>query len=163
VKEYTVTWEIQVDAENARDAAREARCMQLDKDSTATVFTVKANGEREVVIDLNAPVRNVPEIQEFSDPKSRWSHWARPGKDGLRFFRDRATGKWAVADNSGTFPENTDDGIMWLDPSRGTRSVVQRGTSPLFDIALSKERDRSTGKYWTSGGPATAGFAMLVS
>ena len=38
--EFTVTWEIQVDAETHEEAAREARAILLDPDSTATVFEV---------------------------------------------------------------------------------------------------------------------------
>lgn len=38
--EFTVTWEIQVDAETHEEAARKARRIQLRKDSIADVFNV---------------------------------------------------------------------------------------------------------------------------
>ena len=38
--EFRVVWEIDVEAEDARAAAAEARSMQLDENSIATVFTV---------------------------------------------------------------------------------------------------------------------------
>jgi hypothetical protein len=45
--EYRVTWTVDVDAENKRDAAIKARAMQLRPGTTATVFEVVArkNGE----------------------------------------------------------------------------------------------------------------------
>ena len=52
--EYHVSWEIELDAESALDAARGALEMQRDPESTATVFTVRlSNGpSTEVDIDL---------------------------------------------------------------------------------------------------------------
>jgi len=38
--------------------------------------------------------------------------------DGHRFYIDRTNGRIAVADNSGTYPDSTDDGVMWLDFER---------------------------------------------
>lgn len=40
--EYRVTWEIDVDAEDARSAAGKALEIQRDPDSTTTVFNVSA-------------------------------------------------------------------------------------------------------------------------
>lgn len=37
---YRVTWVIDVDADHPRDAANQARAIQMDPDSTATVFEV---------------------------------------------------------------------------------------------------------------------------
>jgi hypothetical protein len=37
---YRVTWEIDIEADNPTDAAREARKIQRDLESTATVFAV---------------------------------------------------------------------------------------------------------------------------
>lgn len=58
---YRVTWTIDVDAENATAAAREALEIQRDPNSIATVFEVKSPaGHRARVIDLtdkpNPPV-----------------------------------------------------------------------------------------------------------
>ena len=38
--EYTVAWTIQLDADSPRDAARQAREIQLDPNSIATFFRV---------------------------------------------------------------------------------------------------------------------------
>jgi hypothetical protein len=52
--EMTVRWEITVDAESPEEAARVAREIQLDPESTATVFEVEdAQGHR-VSVDLAA-------------------------------------------------------------------------------------------------------------
>ena len=41
--EFTVTWEIEVDADSHEAAAREARRIQLDPNSIATVFWVRGD------------------------------------------------------------------------------------------------------------------------
>jgi hypothetical protein len=53
--EYRIEWSIELDANNAVAAAQQARTIQLDTDSTATVFNVwdNATGE-ESLIDLDA-------------------------------------------------------------------------------------------------------------
>jgi hypothetical protein len=38
--------------------------------------------------------------------------------DGHRIFPDRHSERVAIADNSGLTPQNTDDGILWLDFKR---------------------------------------------
>lgn len=45
--DYFVTWEIEVDAQSHEHAAEIAREMQLDPDSTATVFRVARVGSHE--------------------------------------------------------------------------------------------------------------------
>lgn len=48
------------------------------------------------------------------------SGWELP--DGHRIFATRNNGRgehaWAIADESGGLPEDTDDGVLWLDQSR---------------------------------------------
>jgi hypothetical protein len=60
--EYTVRWEIDVDADSAYEAARKALAIQRDPDSTATVFTMrrywytpsgKSESRHETIIDLS--------------------------------------------------------------------------------------------------------------
>ena len=47
-----------------------------------------------------------------------WAAYVKVEKgQNMRFFLDRS-GNWAVADNSGPTPEKTDDGPLWVDPSR---------------------------------------------
>lgn len=53
-------------------------------------------------------------------------------RDGLRFFDDLENpGRVGVADQSGPFPDETDDGVQWLDPRR----PITEGTLPLVDAA----------------------------
>ena len=56
MKEFNVTWEIDVTAESPRDAARQAFLIQRDPGFTlATVFLVGCeNGDR-VTVDLSEP------------------------------------------------------------------------------------------------------------
>lgn len=54
---------------------------------------------------------------------TRWDLKVVFGPHDHRLFREEATGRWAVADNSGTLPEDTEDGILWIDGSR-TISIV---------------------------------------
>ncbi len=42
-KNYYVVWDIDIDAENEMDAARQAKAIQLDPMSTANVFLVYDN------------------------------------------------------------------------------------------------------------------------
>ena len=55
MKTYTVVWEVELDANSHREAAEEARSMQLDAYSEATFFDVTcwdAEGI-EIGVDLN--------------------------------------------------------------------------------------------------------------
>ena len=51
---HRVIWEIDIEADTARDAARKALDIQRNPKSIATVFKV-ANPERTVEIDLDRP------------------------------------------------------------------------------------------------------------
>lgn len=53
-QEYRVTWEVDVSAENARDAAEQALAMVSDPGSIAHVFTVTAADGTAEDIDLDA-------------------------------------------------------------------------------------------------------------
>ncbi len=51
---YTVSWEIDVEAENPEQAARKALRIQRDRFSTATVFGVQAeDSSKSVTIDID--------------------------------------------------------------------------------------------------------------
>lgn len=53
MKNYFVTWEIDIEAENAEAAARKALAIQRNPDSIATVFKVhEADAQETVTIDL---------------------------------------------------------------------------------------------------------------
>ncbi len=43
-------------------------------------------------------------------------------KGGHKWFRDLHSGRVAVADDSGSTPDRTDEGVLWLDTSRSIRS-----------------------------------------
>lgn len=48
----------------------------------------------------------------------KWEKSIRLEKGGLRAFREVGGDRWAVADNSGRTPDETDDGVLWLDFTR---------------------------------------------
>lgn len=52
--EYTVVWEIQVDAESPEEAARKAKRLQARPDTTADVYEVHAPDGKAEEIDLSA-------------------------------------------------------------------------------------------------------------
>lgn len=66
--EFKVTWEIELEAETALEAARAALAIQRDPASTATVFTVVDPEGRVEQIDLEeldgAPLAGEPEEEE---------------------------------------------------------------------------------------------------
>lgn len=50
--EYRVIWEIDVDARSPREAAKHAKVMMVDRDTTATVFCVTNKRGRRFTVDL---------------------------------------------------------------------------------------------------------------
>jgi hypothetical protein len=50
--EYLVTWRIELSANSPEDAARQAREIQLDPDSTALVYRVSGPRGEQYAIDL---------------------------------------------------------------------------------------------------------------
>jgi hypothetical protein len=54
--EYTVTWVIEIEAESHEAAARQALAIQRDPESTATVFKVESEDDKDIpdkcVIDV---------------------------------------------------------------------------------------------------------------
>jgi hypothetical protein len=49
---HTVTWTIDVDAEDPRHAIRVAKEILTDRDSSANVFSVQPEGKKKITIDL---------------------------------------------------------------------------------------------------------------
>ena len=47
-----------------------------------------------------------------------WKYLGKACPTGHKLFEDLATGRIAIADDSGRLPEQTEDGILWLDKSR---------------------------------------------
>jgi hypothetical protein len=52
---YRVTWEIEIEADSARDAAKKAQEIQRRPDSTATVFKVERSDGSVAMFDLGRP------------------------------------------------------------------------------------------------------------
>ena len=79
--------------------------------------------------------------------------WPRE-MQGHKFFLGK-TGRIAIADWSGDTPEQTDDGVLWLDPSRPMRFYLRRGEL-LVTIPLVRDDGRETS---TCSDVLTAEFA----
>lgn len=61
MKSFLVKWEIDIEADNPIEAAKEARKIHLDGGSTATVFHVKDNTGKLTVVDLEElPLERCP-------------------------------------------------------------------------------------------------------
>ena len=60
--------------------------------------------------------------------------------DGHRIFPEHDTSRIAIADNSGREPQDTDDGVMWLDFARNL-AVVSAGGHEMFYIPLINDKD----------------------
>lgn len=48
----------------------------------------------------------------------RWQYLGRASRNTHKFYRETATGRIAVADLSGQYPHETDDGVLYLDETR---------------------------------------------
>lgn len=53
MKSYKVRWEIDIEADSAREAAEKAREIQLDLESIANYFTVESSSGESADIDLD--------------------------------------------------------------------------------------------------------------
>lgn len=47
--------------------------------------------------------------------RERWTELETPFRGTRRYFVEKATGRLAAADESGRWPEDTDDGVLWVD------------------------------------------------
>lgn len=69
--------------------------------------------------------------------KHRWQ-LALEVPGGHRYFRDmNAHGRVAVADNSGDYPHQTDDGVLWLDTTRPI--IIGHGATFSASIPLLRD------------------------
>ncbi len=64
---------------------------------------------------------------------TRWTYIAG-WENGHKFFRDNVTGLIGVADQSGYYPDETDDGVLWLDQTRPSIPMNRTGSYaiPIF-------------------------------
>jgi hypothetical protein len=65
-------------------------------------------------------------FQPMDRPVGKWAIVRGHVNGGHAVFRDEA-GRIAIADNSGRFPENTDDGILWVDTGHVIETDHARG------------------------------------
>jgi hypothetical protein len=78
----------------------------------------------------------------------KWEHGLKLEPKGHRIFRDARDDfkapeqrGWAIADNSGTRPHITDDGVLWLDFTRPIRVTI--GGYAGASLPVRKERDNN--------------------
>lgn len=62
---------------------------------------------------------------------------------GHKFFAD-PSGRIAIADWSGKYPHQTDDGVLWLDPSRAMTVWFRSGERVMVVIPLLNEKGGET-------------------
>jgi hypothetical protein len=63
---------------------------------------------------------------------------------GHKFFRDQDTGRVAIADWSGDYPHQTDDGVLWLDLQDRSVTFNPHRTIAFIPLLDSKGRQTST-------------------
>lgn len=83
-----------------------------------------------------------------------WEYIARCGDRGHKFFKHLESGRIGVADNSGRTPDQTEDGILWLDRMRPVRAGLGGCDFPLI-----KE---STGDACYTADPLASGLKMCA-
>lgn len=81
-----------------------------------------------------------------------------PEMQGHKFFA-APDGRIAIADWSGDYPHQTDDGVLWLDPSRPMTVRFKAGESVLVFIPLIDANGEQTA---TLSDIRTAAFAKRV-
>lgn len=79
--EYKVTWSIEVDAESPKDAARISRQIQLDSNSTATVFDVTDEKGNVTTVDLREST--VLDTEPFNIKQLDEDRWHQENDDPL--------------------------------------------------------------------------------
>lgn len=90
----------------------------------------------------------------------QWKCLRRPREmQGHKFFAD-PTGRIALADWSGDTPDQTEDGVLWLDPHRPIRVTVQETRGAL--MAWIPLLDRHGEQTYTVSDIRTADFAQKI-
>jgi len=82
-------------------------------------------------------------------------------KGGHKYFRDEITGMIAVADDSGSTPDQTEDGVLWLDYKRCVCIATDKNGRTWITIPVLKE-SRYGGPVTQSCTPASAHEAVEV-
>jgi len=70
-------------------------------------------------------------------------------KGGMRYFRDTLTDKVAAADNSGKYPDQTDDGVLWLNLDAAV--TIELGSREYSRVTVPVKSERNNGKGYYCG------------
>jgi hypothetical protein len=71
---------------------------------------------------------------------ARWQYLGRLEKGGHALFREIATGRFAIADESGATPSETDDGPLYLDPVDHQTLAINREPTYWLQVVDAKGR-----------------------
>lgn len=77
------------------------------------------------------------------EPNSEWELIVRCPRRGHKFFRHLPSGRIAVADYSGYTPDQTEDGVLWLDHSRPVTAYLDAVRVPVVS-------ERTGERLWCS-------------
>jgi len=92
----------------------------------------------------------------MSNPNPEWELVVRCPRRGHKFFRHLPTGRLAVADYSGYTPDQTEDGILWVDGDRSATAYLDYVRIPVVS-------ERSGQKLWVFDPVAEAvGLARVL-
>ena len=98
------------------------------------------------------------DLQKMATVRSgsfNWKFLGRPTKGGHKYFLDLDRKEIAVADNSGRTPDQTEDGVLWLDRTRPVNVEVSRSGYAAGDVPVV---DRVGRKSWVPGTAADAAW-----
>jgi hypothetical protein len=125
--------------------------MQVDDESQSCSWCEHRHGcwlyETAQCIDLNC-------ANFEQEERERW-HKVLDLPGSHRYFRDM-TGmhRIAIADRSGRYPENTEDGILWLDTKSDI--VIHSDTPILGSVSIPLFKDSNGERTWTGDNFANA-------
>ena len=89
----------------------------------------------------------------MSGPSGEWEILIRCAGRGHRYFRHLPSGRVAAADFSGATPDRTEDGILWIDPSRP--AVLYHD---MVAVPVTSELD---GRRYVVGDPLAGGIEVV--
>jgi hypothetical protein len=90
-----------------------------------------------------ARVVQSPVEREAASP--RWKFHGRLHKpDGHKLYQDTETGDYAIADNSGRHPDETDDGILWLTMNQKLELDMGQQGRPWVSVKLTDDDGRKS-------------------
>lgn len=86
-------------------------------------------------------------------------------RGGHKYFRDEISGRIGVADDSGSTPDRTEDGVLWLDPSRCVTIATDTNHRTWVTVPLLRENgDKSaTGASVKEAIEVVARFGMKLA